>query len=144
MSNIGYEIQPWWRRWIIDWRFKEEDENNRSGFYFKFLNVTIWDMMVFEFAVELRAGVEGAGVAISLPFLRIHIGLLPRLDRHHKTWRTQRFPCGWSIIERRNCEGQGLGLYDLHDRNDSFRGTFTTKKEALKAGIRLKKRDGLL
>lgn len=102
---------------------KNEDENNRSGFFFRFLNFSMWDMMVFELGVDFDAGVDGSRIAVRLPFLMLCLKLLPCLDYHHRTWRTQRFPYGWDITQN---EDQFL----LHNANSEVIKIFGSRSAA--------------
>lgn len=128
--------QPWWRRWIVDWRFRPEDENQELTWWVKFLNFSAWSMMTFEFGIDFDFGVNGGRLAVHLPYMMFAIGLLPILDTHHKTWRRTRFPRGWEICQRRDSQGNGIARFDLYDDKQKNIGFFETKQLAIKWAIK--------
>lgn len=107
LTIFGYQILRIWTR--------DENEYNRSAFQFEFLNFRMWDMSTFEFSIDFEIGVDGSRLAIGLPFLRMALTLLPCLDPHHKTWRTQTFPRGWSVDQRMDLI-TGLSTFELRDQ----------------------------
>lgn len=97
-ASYGIDFEPIeqsrWYQWgrfplvpIID--TKDADEWNTSGFSFSWLNLRLWSLDQFAFALEFHAEDIGLFFRLQLPYLNCYVWLLPLPEKWLHKWSRQ-------------------------------------------------------